>query len=300
MKELVAMLQKEQIELRQDCPLAPYSSFRVGGRAALIALPGSCTQLVTALRHAKACGVRAEVFGNASNVVFPDEGYHGLVIFTGGCREIALCNGRIEADCGVSLARLSSFAASNGLGGAEFLHGIPGTVGGAIFMNAGAFEGEISQICVNSTYYDRATDRIDVLTGDAHAFGKRTSIFQRERDWVLLKTELALEQGDGEEIRARMHSFMERRRSTQPLEYPSAGSVFKRPEGHFAGKLIQDCALKGYSIGGAQVSMKHAGFIINTGGATAADIRALTKHIQDVVLAQTGVLLECEIRFIEA
>ena len=300
MKKLVAMLQKEQIELRQDCPLAPYSSFRVGGKASLVAFPNSVEQLVCSLRHAKDFGVRAEVFGNASNVVFPDEGYHGLVIFTGGCRGITLCDGRIEVECGVSLARLASFAATNGLGGAEFLHGIPGTVGGAIFMNAGAFEGEISQLCVNSTYYDRATDRVDVLMGDAHAFGKRTSIFQRERDWVLLKAELALEQGDGEEIRARMHSFMERRRSTQPLEYPSAGSVFKRPEGHFAGKLIQDCDLKGYSIGGAQVSMKHAGFIINTGGATAADIRALTKHIQDVVLAQTGVSLECEIRFIEA
>ena len=300
MKELVALLQKDHIELRQDCPLAPYSSFRVGGKASLVAFPNSVEQLVSSLRHAKDCGVRAEVFGNASNVVFPDGEHHGLVVFTGGCRKIALCDGRIEAECGASLARLASFAASNGLGGAEFLHGIPGTVGGAIFMNAGAFEGEISQLCVRSVYYDRSEDRIGILKGDAHAFGKRTSIFQQERDWILLKTELALTPGEGEEIRARMHAFMERRRSTQPLEYPSAGSVFKRPEGHFAGKLIQDCGLKGYSIGGAQVSEKHAGFIINTGGATSADVLALTKHIQDVVLAQAGVLLECEIRFIES
>lgn len=299
MKELIRLLEQNQIKAVSNCPLAAHSSFRVGGSAALAAFPDTKKKLISTLRYAAERGVRFLVFGNASNVVFADEGFDGLIIFTSACREMTLDVNTITASCGTSLGQLASFAAEKSLGGAEFLHGIPGTVGGAVFMNAGAFEGSISQICTRSVYWDRETCEVGIFEGDAHAFGNRTSIYAQNGRYVLLEASFALTEGREDQIRARMAELLQRRRQGQPLEYPSAGSVFKRPIGHFAGKLIQDCGLKGYSVGGAQVSQKHAGFIINTGGATAADIRTLTAYVQKTVLEKTGVELEREIQFIE-
>lgn len=298
MKELLNRLKNCGLDVRPSCPLAPHSSFRVGGCAALAAFPDSKEGMIIAMRCAAERGIRFSVFGNASNVVFADEGFDGLIIFTGAYRTLSADGDKLEASCGVPLARLAVFAADRGLRGAAFLHGIPGTVGGAVPMNAGAYEGSVSDICIRSEYWDRETGELGVLEGDAHRFGYRTSIYTQQERYVLLEAQFAMERGDPAEIRAQMAEYAERRRRTQPLEYPSAGSVFKRPAGSYAGKLIQDCGLKGYTVGGAQVSEKHAGFIINRGNATAADIRALTAHVQQVVLEQTGVMLECEIRFI--
>jgi UDP-N-acetylmuramate dehydrogenase len=299
MKELIRLLEQNQIKTVSNCPLASHSTFRVGGFAALAAFPDTKKKMIDTLHLAAERGVRYSVFGNASNVVFADEGFDGLILFTGACREMTLDGNTITAACGTPLWQLASLAAEKSLGGSEFLHGIPGTVGGAVFMNAGAFEGSVSQICTRSVYWDRETREVGVLEGSAHAFGNRTSIYAQNARYVLLEANFELTEGREDQIRARMAELLQRRRQSQPLEYPSAGSVFKRPIGHFAGKLIQDCGLKGYSVGGAQVSQKHAGFIINTGGATAADIRTLTAYVQKTVLEKTGVELECEIQFIE-
>lgn len=299
MKELLSVLKLNQIKVVADCPLASHSSFHVGGAATAAVFPKSRKEMLLTLRCAAESGVRCLIFGNASNVVFPDEGFDGMIVFTGAWREMTLEGRLLTASCGTSLARLASFAASNQLSGAEFLHGIPGTVGGAVFMNAGAFEGSVSQLCTRSVYWDWERLEMGTFEGDAHAFGNRTSVYAQNDRYVLLEASFLLSEGQETEIRARMAELLERRRRSQPLEYPSAGSVFKRPVGHFAGKLIEDCGLKGYSIGGAQVSQKHAGFIINTGGATAGDIRALTSYIQQTVLDRMGVKLECEIQFIE-
>lgn len=299
MDALFKRLRAEGISVALDCPLAQYSSFRVGGNARLAAFPDSLEKLLTTLSLARESGVRYEVFGRASNVVFSDRGFDGLIIFTGSCRSVERNGSTLCADCGAPLASLATFACENALTGAEFLHGIPGTVGGAVFMNAGAYGGSVADICIRSEWWDRITGERGSFVGAEHAFDTRMSIYQREARYLLLGAEFLLTDGDRTAIRATMRDLSERRRSSQPLEYPSAGSVFKRPVGHYAGKLIEDCGLKGTTVGGAQVSEKHAGFIINVGGATAQDIRELTDLVRERVHRMTGVELECEIRFIE-
>ena len=177
-----------------------------------------------------------------------------------------------------------------------FAHGIPGTLGGAVLMNAGAYGGCMEQVVVSSSYYDRASGEIRTLCGEEHGFGVRKSVYQTLPSAVILEATLRLEKGDPEEILAQMRELAAKRRSTQPLEFPSAGSVFKRPVGHYAGKLIEDCGLKGFAIGGAQVSEKHAGFIVNIGGATARDVNELVRIIQQEVAEKTGYRLECELK----
>ncbi len=298
MKALLEALRAQGITVRENCLLSVYSSFRVGGVARAIALPDTRERLLETLNLARASGIRFSVFGNASNVVFADDGYNGLVIFTGECKSYYLHDGCIYADAGLSLGKLAMLACERNLSGGEFLFGIPGTVGGGVFMNAGAFGGSMADICIASDYWNAETGEVCRLLGADHAFGYRTSAYEAHPEWVLLGAYFSFEFGDATDIRARMEDYLGRRRTTQPLEYPSAGSVFKRPEGHFAGKLIEDCGLKGCTVGGAQVSVKHAGFIVNVGGATAADIRALVSHIQRTVESATGVSLECEIRFV--
>ena len=298
MKELLSALRAAQIELLENEPLCNHSSFRVGGIARVIALPRTREQLLSALRIATQCGVRTGVFGNASNVVFSDAGFDGLLVLTGNCRAVTQTGNVIVADCGASVGRIAKAACDASLSGAEFLHGIPATLGGAVVMNAGAFEGGMEQIVVSSEYFDLERGACGVLLHDAHEFAHRMSAYIKNSKLICLGATMELRAGDPAEIRAKMDDFMARRKRTQPLEYPSAGSVFKRPVGHYAAKLIDECGLKGLTVGGAQVSEKHAGFIVNKGGATAADIWELTKKIQEIVLSRTGVTLECEIRFI--
>jgi len=220
------------------------------------------------------------------------------LILTGGLSRLTVEGQTIRAEAGVSLAVLAAAAATAGLSGLEFAHGIPGTLGGALVMNAGAYGGCMSDVCVSSSYFNMETGKIETVTGDAHAFGYRASIYMTHPEYVVLGAEIALHDDDPALIRERMEDLKQRRRSSQPLELPSAGSVFKRPVGHFAGKLIEDCGLKGLTVGGAEVSKKHAGFIVNRGGATAKDVRCLVEKIQETVLQRYGVELECEIRFL--
>ena len=193
---------------------------------------------------------------------------------------------------------LANEALKNSLTGLEFAGGIPGSLGGALFMDAGAYGGQMADVVVSSRYYDAETDTVGTLTGKQHAFGYRTSVYKDHPQWVALSADMQLKIGDPAEIKAKMDDFSQRRRDKQPLNYPSAGSTFKRPEGYFAGKLIQDAGLMGYAVGGAQVSEKHAGFVINRGGATCADVLALIDHVREEVWRQFGVELEPEVRLL--
>ncbi len=282
----------------KNCPLWKHSSFRIGGDADVGVFPKTREELIAVLSLLHASKIPMLVIGKGSNVVFADEGFRGAVVFTEECKAICRDGDGLVADAGISLAALATFAAKESLTGAEFAHGIPGTLGGAVFMNAGAYDGCMAGICVKSQYYDLQAERIVTLCGEAQNFSVRSSFYTDHPEAVILGARLALSKGNEQEICEKMKELAARRKASQPLEYPSAGSVFKRPAGHFAGKLIEDCGLKGLTVGGAQVSEKHAGFIINQGGATAADVRRLVEQIKETVLEKTGVLLECEIRFL--
>ena len=298
MEKMLGKLKQLNMKVDVNLPLAAYSSFRIGGNADLALFPASRKQLMEALSVVREGDAPVLVVGNASNVVFSDNGYRGVIIFTTEYREACVGNGNIRVGAGALISAASAMARDASLQGLEFAYGIPGTVGGAVFMNAGAFGGSMADVCIQSEYYDMETGECGVLAGDAQDFSYRTSTYEKNPSRVILGATLQLKNGDREEIRRTMKDFMERRKTTQPLEYPSAGSVFKRPSGHFAGKLIEDCGLKGLRIGGAEVSQKHAGFIVNRGGATAGDVRALVETIRERVLCETGVVLECEIRFL--
>ncbi|MBE6589920.1 MAG: UDP-N-acetylmuramate dehydrogenase [Ruminococcaceae bacterium] len=298
MEKLLLQLRQLNIDVRTDMPLFSLSSFRIGGNADLAVFPRTREEFIKALSVLHKADVPTVVVGNATNVVFPDEGYRGVVLFTTSVLDCTASGCVIDVGAGVPISFIATMAKNASLCGAEFAYGIPGSVGGAVFMNAGAFGGAMSDICVRSEYFDMESGVCGVLEGTAQRFGYRTSAYEHSPNLIILGARVVLKPGEKDEIATLMREIMERRRSTQPLEYPSAGSVFKRPEGHFAGKLIEDCGLKGTRIGGAEVSTKHAGFIVNRGGATAGDVRALVEKIRETVLKETGVTLECEIRFL--
>ena len=298
MNRLRELLIGAGVRVKTEYPLSRHSSFRIGGRASLAVFPETEEQMLSALRILTENGVRFAVIGNASNVVFDDGGYSGALVFTTSWRELTLSGCQMRVSAGVSLLTVASTARDASLTGAEFAYGIPGSVGGAIYMNAGAYGGCMADICQSSLAFDLWSRETLTLCGEEQRLGYRTSVYETDDRYVILGAELILRTGDREEISARMNDYLSRRRRTQPLEYPNAGSVFKRPEGYFAGKLIEDCGLKGVSVGGAQVSEKHAGFIVNRGGATSSDVRRLVELICDRVLCETGVTLECEIKFL--
>lgn len=298
MERLLRKLQEIGVEWELDCPLAPHTSLRIGGPADIALFPRSCETLCRVLPLLREAGVPVLVTGNASNVVFADDGYRGAVIFTGKCRKMQVREDVIFADAGISLSALASAARDEGLSGLEFAFGIPGTLGGAVYMNAGAYGGSMSDVCISSAYYDLQTGERNELHQGEQQFGYRTSIYQKHPERIILGATLRLRRGDRKRITEEMRSYWDKRRASQPLELPNAGSTFKRPEGYFAGKLIEDCGLKGLTVGGAQVSEKHAGFIVNVGGATCEDVKRLIEQIKATVLQQTGVELECEIRFL--
>jgi len=300
-EELDKRIRAELPELRtdRDEPMSRHTSFRIGGPARRIAYPSGAGQLTKLLRAAQECGARPLVIGNGTNLLVPDAGLDRLVVETSdGMNHLsAEQDCRIRAESGVSLAHLADFAQRRGLAGLEFAHGIPGTVGGGCCMNAGAYGGEIRQTAQSVVVLDSALSA-KRLDGGEMDFGYRRSILTDHPDWVVLEAVFALEPGDPDAIRARMKELMARRKASQPLEYPSAGSTFKRPEGYFAGTLIDQCGLKGLTVGGAQVSEKHAGFLINRGGATFSDVLELIELVQERVFRETGVQLEPEVRII--
>lgn len=285
------------LEVRNEEPMSRHTTFRIGGPAALMALPRTAGEAKAAVRAARELDIRPFFLGNGSNLLVPDEGYRGFVVKLCGLDQTREVNRRLWAESGISLARLANAALGRGLAGLEFAHGIPGTLGGGVMMNAGAYGGELSQTVTAVTYLDREGEEHTIPAAGCE-FGYRSSIFARHPDWLILKAEFSLPQGDPEEIREKIQELARRRGEKQPLEYPSAGSMFKRPEGHFAAALIEACGLKGVGIGGAQVSEKHAGFVINRGDATADDVRRLMALVQETVLRETGVALEPEVRLL--
>lgn len=284
-----------EIGLAEREPMKKHTTFQIGGPAEIFLQPRNLGAFMTALTAARAAGVPLAVIGRGSNLLVRDEGVPGVVLCTCGINGVRVEDRRIIAEAGATLAQVAQAALRAGLTGAEFAAGIPGTVGGGVFMNAGAYDGQLADIVVSSVYMD-GVGASRLLRGEEHRFGYRASAYKEHPDWVVIETEFQLKPGDPEEIRAKMEDFARRRREKQPLNYPSAGSTFKRPAGHFAGRLIEDAGLKGASVGGAQVSEKHAGFVINQGNATYADVSALIARIQQTVYEKFGVQLECEVR----
>ena len=283
------------MKIRKNEPMSKHTTWRIGGPVDVFLQPESVAELQQALQEAiQPC----YVIGGGSNLLVADDGITGTVIQLGG----SLCGLTIEdqtiiAEAGVPLPLLARKAAEHELSGLEFAAGIPGTVGGAVCMNAGAYDGEMKQVLesVTALFPEEGVRTLSLKELD---LSYRHSLFTDRPDGVVLSAVFRLTAGDPETIRARMAELMQRRKASQPLEYPSAGSTFKRPVGHFAGGLIQQCGLKGLTVGGAQVSEKHAGFLINLGGATCADVLELIRQVQERVLAETGVRLEPEVRII--
>ncbi len=281
--------------VKRDEPLSKYTTFKIGGAASAVITVESITVLSQLLALCREHGVQRMIIGNGSNLLADDDGYDGVVLKLEGDFKSITSDGEIvRCGSGVTLATLCKFARDHSLGGIEFAWGIPGTVGGAAFMNAGAYGGEMKDVILSTSYI--TSDGITgSYVGGENDFSYRHSVYS-DKDYVITAVTFKLAVDDPVLIKERMDDFMTRRKTKQPLDYPSAGSVFKRPEGFYAGQLIEECGLKGYSIGGAQVSEKHAGFIINKGGATCSDVCRLVEHIQKTVKENKGVTLECEIR----
>ena len=280
-----------------DEPMSEHRSFRFGGPADLFVTPDDIDELRDVVAACRAAGVPHFVLGCGSDLLVADEGYRGVIVScTKGLVNVAIDGETMACQAGVPLREASEMACELGLSGLEFACGIPGSVGGACFMNAGAYGGCVADVLesVRCLMPDGTQQSIPV---EELALGYRASRV-RDEGLVVLSATFRLHESDQDDIRARMDDFTQRRRKKQPLELPSAGSTFKRPEGHFAGKLISDAGLKGYAHGGASVSTKHAGFVVNNGGATAADVHAVIRHVQDEVERQFGVRLEPELRFL--
>ena len=285
------------LELRRGEPMSRHTTFRVGGPAELMALPEDEGQLCAAARLAAEEGVLPLPVGNGSNLLVDDAGLDGFVLKTvPKVGTITGAGNTLTAGAGATLAQLAVEAANRGLAGLEFAHGIPGSLGGAVVMNAGAYGGELCQVISQVRALD-SRGQVRELAGDACDFSYRHSRFSAG-GWLILSATVELAPGDPAAIRGRMEELMARRKAKQPLEYPSAGSTFKRPEGHFAAALIEGCGLKGLTVGGAQVSEKHAGFVINIGSATCRDILDLMDQVRERVFRETGVELEPEVKYV--
>ena len=295
-------LQESALPFAQQEPLASHTTFQIGGPAVFWCTPKNADQLRRTLALCRANGVRTYLLGNGSNTLFADEGYDGAVIDLRGLNFGPTAepqpdgSTRLTASAGLTLGRLCAVAQQQGLAGLAFACGIPGTIGGAVYMNAGAYGGEMKDVLTEVTVMDEEGE-IVTLPADKLELGYRTSII-KTAGYIVLEAKLQLKKGNPEVIRETMKDLTIRRTTKQPLEYPSAGSTFKRPEGYFAGKLIMDSGLAGYQVGGAQVSEKHCGFVINAGGATARDVRTLMDNVRDIVYKKYGVTLEPEVKFL--
>ncbi|MDD6212471.1 MAG: UDP-N-acetylmuramate dehydrogenase [Clostridiales bacterium] len=276
-------------------PMENHTTFRVGGPADLFVEPESGEALAAMVKICREEQIPFQIVGKGSNLLVGDGGYRGVIFHIGETMaEVHRTGTVLEAQAGITLSALAKFAWENGLTGLEFAAGIPGSLGGAVVMNAGAYDGEMKDVLTEARILDQ-NGELRWISLEEMELAYRSSRIMRE-GWVVLGARMNLTRGAGEEILAKMQDLAERRRSKQPLEYPSAGSTFKRPEGYFAGKLIQDAGLAGYSVGGACVSEKHCGFVINRDHATAADIRQVCLDVAAEVYRQTGVTLELEVR----
>ena len=287
------------LEIVQNEPMSRHTSFRIGGPARRMAYPKNSEQVIQLMELAQRVDTVPLVIGNGSNLLAPDEGIDRLVVdMSAAFHEIRVeSETALSADCGVPLARLADAACKQGLTGLEFAHGIPGTLGGAICMNAGAYGGDMSQVLTSVTAFFPG-EGVRTLPVEELQLGYRHSLFTEHPEAVILSAAVGLQPGNREEIRAAMRDLLARRKASQPLEFPSAGSTFKRPPDHYAGALIEQCGLKGLTVGAAQVSEKHAGFVINLGSATCADVLGVIHQVQERVAAETGVQLEPEVRIV--
>ena len=285
-----------ELEIRFNESMANHTSFRIGGPAEVMAFPKSPEELSRLLAWTAAERIVPAILGAGTNVLAPDAGMDGLVI----CLKDALqgmellAGGRLRVAAGVTMTRAAVFAAGHDLGGMEFAHGIPGTVGGGVYMNAGAYGGEIRDIC-ESVDVISMDGKLSTLSAAQMEFGYRHSRLEDEGG-IVVSAVFKLTEKPEQEVRALMQDLMSRRKTSQPLDLPSAGSAFKRPVGGYAAALIDQAGLKGFQIGGAAVSEKHAGFVVNLGGATAQDVQALLKQVSDIVFEKTGIRLEPEVR----
>lgn len=282
-------------DARRDEPMSRHTTFKIGGSAEIYIKVGAMSKLSKLLKGCKESETDYMIIGNGSNLLVGDEGIEKVVIrLDGEFRQMALLDDTtIYCGAGASLASLCKFALNNGLSGLEFAWGIPGSVGGAVFMNAGAYGGEMKDV-VHTVSHITEDGHIGRTDKDDMQYGYRTSVY-RSNNCIITGVTIKLKKASKSEIQAQMDDFLNRRSTKQPLEFPSAGSVFKRPEGAFAGALIEQCGLKGKTVGGAQVSEKHAGFIINKSNATAEDVKNLVSEIQNIVKTETGYDLECEL-----
>lgn len=283
-------------ELRYNEPMANHTSFRIGGGAEIMAFPKSACELSTLLRICAELGERPAILGAGTNVLAPDCGLKGIVICLKDCLDgmEQLDEHRIRVMAGVTMTRAAVFAANLGLSGMEFAHGIPGTVGGGVYMNAGAYGGEIKDVVESVDIMD-IYGNIHTLSAEEMEFSYRHSILE-DQGGIVLSAVFRLEKMPAEEIKAKMKELMGKRSASQPLDLPSAGSAFKRPVGGYAAALIDQAGLKGFSVGGAAISTKHAGFAVNLGGATAEDVKQLLRQVSDIVYEKTGIRLEPEVR----
>ena len=284
------------LELRFWEPMTKHTSFRIGGPVEVMAFPKDNSELAALLQVAKAMGVKPAVLGAGTNVLAPDDGLSGLCI----CLKDALDGmevlegNRLRVMAGVTMTRAAVFAANHGLSGMEFSHGIPGTVGGGVYMNAGAYGGEIRDICESVDVMD-FDGNLRTLTNEQMQFSYRHSLLE-ETGGIVVSAVFALQEKNADEIKAKMKELQAKRSASQPLDMPSAGSAFKRPVGGYAAALIDQAGLKGFSVGGAAISTKHAGFAVNTGDATAEDVKALLQRVSDLVFDNSGIRLEPEVR----
>lgn len=295
LNQLSAIVGSDQIRINE--PMSAHTTFRVGGPASFYASPRTAAEIVSLVKYCRTSQLPYYILGNGSNLLVSDQGYDGVIIqLSQNLNAVSIEGQTITAQAGALLSRIASEALKCSLTGLEFAAGIPGTLGGAVVMNAGAYGGQMKDVLVCATLMDQ-TGNVRTLSVDELALGYRTSIIANQND-VVLEAVLQLREGNAQEIKAQMDMLAAQRRDKQPLEYGSAGSTFKRPEGYFAGKLIQDAGLRGYRIGDAQVSEKHCGFIINRGHATAAEIYQLIREVQRIVLERHSVALEPEVKLL--
>ena len=283
--------------VRQQEPMALHTTFRIGGPADLFVTPESGQAVSESIRICKETQTPYTVIGNGSNLLVCDAGYRGVIIQIGlNLNQISVNGEEIRAQAGAMLSVIAKTALAKSLTGFEFASGIPGTLGGAVVMNAGAYGGEMKDVLTEVTVLTQEGE-IRTIPAEKLELGYRTSLAAKN-GWIILEAVMKFQKGDAEAIRGRMEELKVQRVTKQPLDLPSAGSTFKRPEGYFAGKLIMDAGLRGFSVGGAQVSEKHCGFVVNKGGATAEDVRNLIRAVQKKVQEDTGVLLEPEVKFL--
>ena len=293
-QKLKNQLQKGTV-LEQES-MSRHTSFKIGGSADIFVQPASAEEMAQALRLAREEKVPFFVMGNGSNLLVSDEGFRGMILHTGGWKEVSVERDIIYAEAGATLRSIARVAWEHGLTGMEFAAGIPGSLGGAVCMNAGAYGGEMKDILLDVRVMTREGE-ILLLPAEDLDLSYRHSVIM-EKEYIVLSARLRLTRGDKEQIKNRMDELAQARKEKQPLEYPSAGSTFKRPEGYFAGKLIQDAGLKGYTVGGAQVSEKHSGFVINRGNATAEEVLFLIRQVQKRIKRQFGVDMDTEVRML--